>query len=617
MIFYFFLFTFLISKIYATDIYISTTGSDSNDGTQNAPFLTPQRAQVAIATAKSSNGGQLPDNYIVHFAPGLYFLNSTLNITIADSGDTTHSVTWSGPGPQTPAIISAGMLLSGWTVLNGFPGVYTVSVPNLLFVRQMWQVGGGRRFLSRTPIKTARSVGQWGVAFQPGDVLPPSATVNYTEAEFVIWHNWVNSQNKIQYVNFTNSSITPKGECGDSFFNAGGLRWALQNVADPQNLIPGQFYFSSNTITYKALPGEDPTVPSNIQFIIERFTTAISLYGTSSGLITNTNFVNISIAHASADLEHNCISGGCGGQSCSETGTAAVHALYTTNSVFDNVEVFGTGSYALWFDQNCTLSTVSRSYFHDLGMGAIRVGSPSQTSGTANITITDSIITDGGHVVPAGTGILAQECIRTTIVHNEIYNLYYTGVSTGWTWGYSADEDVGHNVSFNRIHDIFQGQLSDGGCVYNLGRSPGTVISNNICHSVSSYNYGGWGYYLDEGSSNVTVQNNIVFNTRDAGFHQHYGTDNVITNNIIAFASSLPCGPTDDCDLSAVRSSQHGSGAPGTGVNSSFAFHTNIIYLGNANGVAWEVNNSNVFTTYVKFYCPLLLTLHVSSVMPP
>jgi hypothetical protein len=120
--------------------------------------------------------------------------------------------------------------------------------------------------------------------------------------------------------------------------------------------------------------------------------------------------------------------------------------------------------------------------------------------------------------------VLSQEAFGSSIVHNHIHHLFYTGVSTGWTWGYAADSDAGQTVGWNHIHDIFQRELSDGGCVYNLGRSPGTRIINNVCHDVESYGYGGWGLYTDEGSSNVTLRDNIVYHTKDAGFHQHYGT---------------------------------------------------------------------------------------------
>jgi hypothetical protein len=166
-----------------------------------------------------------------------------------------------------------------------------------------------------------------------------------------------------------------------------------------------------------------------------------------------------------------------------------------------------------------------------------------------------------------------------------------------------ATSDAGNLVSFNLIHDIFQGELSDGGCIYNLGRSPGTVIDNNVCHTSNAYGYGGWGLYTDEGSSNVTISNNVVFATKDASFHQHYGTDNLITNNVFAFGSSLPCtgeAANGDCDVSALKSSQHDPAQHDAGVNSSFTFRRNIVLLGAEEPFAapFAVNNTQIVRTY-------------------
>ena len=59
------------------------------------------------------------------------------------------------------------------------------------------------------------------------------------------------------------------------------------------------------------------------------------------------------------------------------------------------------------------------------------------------------------------------------------------------------------------------------GCIYHLGVDSGTLIEGNICTNTSAYYYGGWGYYLDEGSSNVTVRGNLAFDLKTAGFTQH------------------------------------------------------------------------------------------------
>ncbi len=139
-------------------------------------------------------------------------------------------------------------------------------------------------------------------------------------------------------------------------------------------------------------------------------------------------------------------------------------------------------------------------------------------------------------------------------------------------------------IEFNHLHDIGQNRLSDMGAVYTLGIQRGTVIRNNLIHDVSAFTYGGWGLYTDEGSSEIILENNLVYRCKSAGFHQHYGRDNIVRNNIFAL--------NRESQLMRTRAEPH----------ISFIFTNNIVYFDSGNLLASNWSNNNYVMNHNLYF---------------
>jgi len=117
------------------------------------------------------------------------------------------------------------------------------------------------------------------------------------------------------------------------------------------------------------------------------------------------------------------------------------------------VNITHAGLQGLWFEQGVRNASFSRGEISDLGTGAIRVGPwvPFQGIGHGDaarrhapgnkpeavhdITITDSLLTDGGWVFAAGTALFVQaNTTAVTMAHCELSYFSYTAVSLGWSW---------------------------------------------------------------------------------------------------------------------------------------------------------------------------------------
>ena len=200
--------------------------------------------------------------------------------------------------------------------------------------------------------------------------------------------------------------------------------------------------------------------------------------------------------------------------------------------IFD-CTLHGLGVHAIEILAGCERIHIENNHIYDICAGGIRM----EGENVPNGVVSDCMIR-GNHIHAcgkrylAGCGILVMHASHCEISENEIHDLEYSGISVGWVWGYGESATYGCIIKKNHIYDIGKGNLSDLGGIYLLGKQQGTMVSENRIHDVSCYAYGAWGIYLDEGSSFVTVENNVVYRTGCECFHLHYGSHNTVRNNV-------------------------------------------------------------------------------------
>ncbi len=505
-------------------------------------------------------------------------------------------------------VLSGGIAIGNWGVdtFNGH-ACWSAEVPavrlGLWYFRELW-VNRRRAIRARypshgylhaqiTPIKEQTwNTGQNWFGFKPDkmpDVLPP-------DSEAIIGNRWAEAHLAGLTVDPANHVIrsqrmTPfQLENGDPYWLEGSREWLTE---------PGEFYLDRQAGKVYYLPRDGENL-AKLEVVASRLTTLINVQGGSHVTFSGIAFSNTEWSFAeptpSGQITDRKADGLLvGGFGQADLGVpASVIVQHSHDCVFDHCTFEHIGNWGLELGTGCRQNRVEHCTFTDLGAGGLKIGDgdpkSAPTEQAFGNVISDCRITDGGKQFASACGIWVGESYDNHIEHNEIANFFYTGLSMGWTWGYGKSLCRGNVVEANLVHDIGKKSdgdgplLSDMGGIYTLGVQPGTVIRGNIFHDITARVYGGWGIYLDEGSSNITVEKNLVYRTTHGGFHQHYGRDNLVTNNIFALGRDVQIARTR---AEATR---------------SFTFTHNIVYW--RTGVFTETSPGGLSFDQNLYDCP-------------
>jgi len=465
-------------------------------------------------------------------------------------------VTWAAY-PDERVVVSGARLVTGWR--KGPGAVWTA--PAAFPVRQLF-INGRRAQRARTPnagfyrIDGPSSQDRpFLLRYRGNDIRKEWAGRG---VEVVALLAWAEVRMPITAVDEASHTARLAGNPRPSNKEPDARYW-IENAPDGLD-APGEFYqdAAAGTLAYRPVAGEDP---SRDEAAVPVLTQLVRLEGRPGRPVRDVVFRRLAFRHTDWSIP---AEGYADTQAAIEA-SSAIEAVGAENVTVDHCSFSQMGGYAVWFGRGSKGNRILASEIFDMGAGGVKLGEtvmrPDPADQNADNSVADNDIHDLGVVYPAAVGLWVGQSSRNRLVHNHVHDLFYTAISVGWTWGYTANQSKGNAIEFNHLHHIGRDMLSDMGAIYTLGEQPGTTIRNNLIHDVSAFTYGGWGIYPDEGSSEILIENNVVYRTKSAGFHQHYGRENIVRNNIFAFGREF--------QLMRSRVEPH----------VSFTFENNIVYF--------------------------------------
>lgn len=375
---------------------------------------------------------------------------------------------------------------------------------------------------------------------------------NPGDMEFGFFSSWSHKIAKVEMITRTDSgAIIEMSQPGFFLCNrAGGA--VAKMPAYMENALelldePGEWYFDrpAKTLYYLPRPDEDM---SKAEVIAPKLETLVAIQGAR-----DIRFVGLTFSHAtwlrpSTPLGHPDVQANfiqpvdnsyfrpehekgwvpVNGEHLKSAGNVVVNAC--RGLWFERCVFAALGATALDFEGSQS-NTVIGCRFEDISASAIQVGGVSREDhhpSTPERVVKDNhilnnVITRTGIDYSDAIGVFVGYTEGTVVAHNEIHDVPYSGISCGWGWGmtdagggvyvdpvkWSTPTAARNNrIEFNHIHRMMQ-KLNDGAGVYTLGRQPGTVIRNNHIHDGGKSQLSG-GVYLDEGSADITVVNNLL-----------------------------------------------------------------------------------------------------------
>jgi hypothetical protein len=532
-------------------------------------YRTIEEAQQAVRKFLAEQ--KQPGDVTVLIEGGTYYLSAPLKFTADDSPLLRDTIVTYKANPQAPepVIISGGGVLGGWKQDGQ---LWKTQIPPEWHFRELF-VNGQRRTRARTPTAGFFRVVKAGpdrrtsFQFKPGDLKRFN---KLTEAEIVFLHDWSISRVAVADIDEKTSTIRFQAPIGRPapYFAIDNYekhpRYAIENAPELLD-SPGEWYLdsASGVLFYWPVAGEDI---NQTKAIAPRLSSLLLVQGDESGArpVRNLRFEAVTFAHcawavppggyAESQATMHAVHHG-DPNSPSELVPAAVTFDAAENCALDRCRFEHLGGTAVWFRRACKTNRVSKCRIRDVAGNGVNIGEPQVEVPSVQAIVAGAALNPVSHgnavvfnriehcgaIYHGAVGVWVGMAKATEVSSNELCHLPYTGVSVGWNWSMTPTVCEGNVISSNHIHHVMQ-LLSDGAGIYTLGRQPGTVLRGNVIHDLPA-NAGraeSNGIFMDEGSSEMLVENNVIYNIAKSPIRFHKAGKNTLRKNQLVSKPKTP-----------------------------------------------------------------------------
>jgi len=579
----------------ANTFYVAPDGKNAGHCSAVMP-CTIERAQHVLRPSIKHG------DVTVQLADGTYRLSEPLSFGAKDGGGA-NTVRWTA-APGAHPVISGSSSVSNWAKSDAGEGIWEAATPAGLDTRQLYVEGviaprAGIKISGKdvTPTPTGLTIENESLSYLAD--LPDQGRI-----EFESLGDFTDRYSPVESI--TGDQITMAQPAWDN--NTWGWDTAQSSLlAAPTWYLENSLAFLTQTNQWFIDPGDgvlyykpaDGIDPNTLDIELPRLESLVSIGGTYDKPVTGLSFEGIQFSGTSW-LEPST-----SGYANQQNGLFLKGEYdYRPDDAFTSCsrgcELFER-TRADWYQEPAAVQvsaasriTFSRNTFTNLGSTALGIGNDSNATttgigyGASDILVNGNrFMEDAGHGVAVGGvlpdahhpsdprmvnknitiqnntinrvsvdykdngGILSTYVTNAQILHNEVSNVPYDGIDTGYGWGindaggsddyvdrgyynWNAKYDTPTTLKDNKIvgnlvHNT-KSRFADGGTMYNLSASPGSVMEDNYLFNIS-----GVGLYLDEGSRYMTVRHNVVqggsFLFTNAYSMRNNTSDNVITNN--------------------------------------------------------------------------------------